>query len=163
MGLYMNVTKTLLLSGLALMLAACAGDFNTPYAAGHYESSTTQCVQYAREKSGINLYGDAYSWWNQAPPDKRGNIPVVGSVLVLAQTPRMTHGHLAVVTRIVGNREISVTHSNWGDGWLSRRRVFDYQRVLDVSPMNDWSQVKFWNYEAGVFGAPYPAKGFIYR
>jgi surface antigen len=161
----MSFVKPLFLIGLLLTLAACSSSFNTPYAAGHYESSPTQCVPYAREKSGVNLYGDAYSWWDQV--DKtvymRGNTPIVGSVLVLAQTSNMTHGHVAVVTRIVNSREISVTHSNWGNGWLSRRRVYEYQRVMDVSAMNDWTSVRFWNYEENTFGFPYAAKGFIYK
>jgi len=159
----MHILKPLILSAILLTLAACSTSFNTPYAAGHYESSPTQCVPYARSVSGVNLYGDAYTWWDQADPSKRGNIPAVGSVLVLANTQRMYHGHLAVVTRIVGPREISVTHSNWGDGPLTRRRVFDYQRVLDASLMNDWSSVRFWNYQKDSFGAAYAAKGFIYK
>jgi hypothetical protein len=35
--------------------------------------------------------------------------------------------------------------------------------VLDVSPANDWTQLRFWNKEARVWGAVYPASGFVYN
>lgn len=82
---------------------------------------------------------------------------------MLAQTSRMTHGHLAVVKRIIDGRHIDVTHSNWGSDWSSRRKIYELVRVEDVSAGNDWSQVKFWNDEANCFGFPYAAKGFIYK
>lgn len=40
-----------------------------------------QCVPYAREVSGIQIYGDAHTWWDQAEGKfKRGKRPKVGAV-----------------------------------------------------------------------------------
>jgi len=150
--------------GFALMMAACASSFKTPYGAGHYASSPVQCVPYARSISGVNLYGDAHTWWDQANyPYARTSYPLPGSVLVLAQTPRMTHGHLAVVKKIINQREIDVSHSNWGSDRKNRRIIYDRVRVQDVSPENNWTLVSFWNYGSKGFGFPYAAKGFITR
>jgi len=147
---------------MLLMLSGCVS-FNSRNASGHYDLWNTQCVPYARSQSGIQLYGDAYTWWDQAEPRyRRGNIPVPGAVLVLARTPRMTHGHLAVVKNIIDQRQIDVTQSNWGSGWQTRRVIYDLLRVQDVSTNNDWTLVRFWNRDAKVFGFPYPAKGFVY-
>ncbi len=160
---------------LSLLMAGCAGGrFDTPFASGHYESHAVQCVPYARQVSGVQLYGDAYTWWNQVAPDPAqpiltapryayGMLPIPGSVLVLAQTPRMTHGHLAVVKDVIDPRTINVTQSNWGSDSKTRRIIYESQRAMDVSDLNDWSQVRFWNKDAEQFGFPYAAKGFIYR
>ena len=152
------------LCGLLLLLTACAGGrFSTPNASGYYNSSAVQCVPYARDHSNVKLYGDAHTWWDQAPSRyPYGQMPQPGAILVLSQTARMTHGHLAVVKNIVGPRAINVTHSNWGSDWNSRRVIYESMRVEDVSPANDWSLVHFWNHKAQAFGFPYPARGFIY-
>ncbi len=56
------------------------------------------CVLYARAASGIDIRGDAFSWWNLAAGRYlRGNMPEAGAVLVLAQTDRLRPAHLAVV------------------------------------------------------------------
>jgi len=158
------ITRILCLLCLVLLIPACSSSFKTPYATGHYVSRPVQCVPYARSKSGINLYGDAYTWWDQAGVTyQRGNIPAVGSVLVLSQTNRMTHGHVAVVKKILNSREIDVTHSNWGNDWKTRRIIYDTVRVQDVSSTNDWSFVRFWNHGQGSFGFPYATSGFIYH
>lgn len=152
----------LLLPAIVSLLSACG--FSHPNAKGYYQLQKEQCVPYAREASGINLYGDAYTWWDSAENKyMRGHKPVPRSVLVLARTNRMTHGHLSVVKNIVNDRQINVTHTNWGNDWRTRRRVFESMRVEDVSPMNDWSSVKFWNFEENSFGFPYKAMGFIYN
>lgn len=149
---------------LALSLNACATRFSTPNASGRYVARPVQCVPYAREQSGVSIYGDAYTWWNQAAPRyAQGSWPQPGAVLVLAQTDRMQHGHLAVVKNIVNPREIYVTHSNWGNDWKTRRAIYESMRVQDVSAMNDWSSVRFWNKDVNQYGFPYAAKGFIYR
>lgn len=156
----------LLLPLMAIFITACASSnrFSTPQASGHYGRRAMQCVPYARSASGIQLYGDAHTWWDQASTSYiRDNRPRPGAVLVLAKTSRMTHGHLAVVKRIINDREIDVTHTNWGSNRKTRSIVYDFVRVQDVSTYNDWSLVRFWNHEAGVFGFPYGAKGFIHK
>lgn len=149
---------------LGLFLTACASSFNTPNAKGYYASSPKQCVPYAREVSGIQLYGDAHTWWHQAhPPLSRSNTPRPGSVLVLARTNAMRHGHVAVVKSVLSSRDITVTHSNWGNNRKNRRIIYESVRAQDVSSMNNWSQIRFWNYDTGAFGRPYAAMGFISR
>lgn len=146
------------------LLAACGpSSFNNKYAGGYYASDVSQCVPYARQVSGIALRGDAYSWWfNAQGKYRRGNFPVPGAVLVLKRTSRLPHGHVAVVKTFISPRVINVTHCNWGSNYDTRRVVYDYMRAEDVSARNDWTQVRFWNNNAGKLGAPYPAYGFIY-
>jgi CHAP domain len=151
-----------LLVCLSFLVAACSTKFSTPYATGHYAARPVQCVPFARNASGIQLYGDAHTWWDQAGTKYyRGPYPEVGSVLVLARTARMTHGHLAVVKRVLTNRQIQVTHSNWGSDWRTRRIIYESVLAEDVSPENNWTQVKFWNHVCQCFGFPYQALGFI--
>lgn len=149
---------------LLFLLAACSsgGDFDSPHAAGIRVSQPEQCVPYARRVSGIQIYGDAHTWWDQAPPQARRFTPMPGAVLVLASTPKLPYGHLAVVKRIIDDKQIDVTHSNWGWDYKTRSIIYNSMRVEDVSPTNDWSQLRFWNMEANSFGFPYAARGFIY-
>jgi len=119
----------------------------------------TECVPYARARSGIGIFGDAYTWWATAVGHyARGSKPAPGSVLVLQRTSRLRHGHLSVVTAVVGPREIRVDHANWQPD-----AVITSMPVIDVSPANDWSLLRFWNQEARVWGGIYPAAGFIYN
>ena len=128
-----------------------------PYSVDY--SANLQCVPYARLRSGIGIFGDAYTWWNTAAGRyARGNAPVAGSVLVLRKTSRLSYGHVAVVTQQINPREIKIDHANW-----QRGTVITGMPVLDVSPANDWTELRFWNQEAQVWGAVYPAEGFIYN
>jgi surface antigen len=128
-----------------------------PYSVDY--SANLQCVPYARLRSGIGIFGDAYTWWDTAAGRyARGKAPVAGSVLVLRKTNRLSYGHVAVVTQQVNPREIKIDHANW-----QRGTVITGMPVLDVSPGNDWTELRFWNQEAQVWGAIYPAEGFIYN
>lgn len=119
----------------------------------------TQCVPYARARSGIGIFGDAYTWWDTAAGRyARGNQPAPGSVVVLRKTNRLRYGHVGVVTAVVGPREIRIDHANW-----QPNAIITNMAVLDVSPANDWSQLRFWNKDARVWGSIYPASGFIYN
>lgn len=119
----------------------------------------TQCVPYARARSGIKIFGDAHTWWDTAKGQyARGNLPMHGSVLVLSKTKRLRRGHVGVVTGIVSPREIRVDHANW-----QRDAIITNMAVIDVSPANDWTQLRFWNKDARMWGAVYPASGFIYN
>jgi surface antigen len=116
-------------------------------------------VLYARAVSGIDIRGDAYTWWDGAAGRYlRGQVPEDGAVLVLAKTDRLQLGHLAVVRRVLDDRDILVDHSNWVPG-----RIITGMQVRDVSPDNDWTALRFFNGDYGVFGSVYPADGFIYR
>src|SRR5688572_3625834 len=119
----------------------------------------TQCVPYARTRSGIKIFGDAYTWWNSAEGQyARGNLPLVGSVLVLSKTKRLRRGHVGVVTAIVSEREIRLDHANWQPG-----AIITNMAVMDVSAANDWTQLRFWNKDTRKWGAVYPASGFVYN
>jgi surface antigen len=116
------------------------------------------CVPYVRQRTGAALYGDAYSWWdNAAGLYPRGDAPQPGAILVLRQSARLASGHVAVVSRVMGPRQILVDHANWIPGEVAMNMP-----VIDVSPGNDWSELRFWYQPAGTFGAVYPAAGFIY-
>jgi surface antigen len=121
-------------------------------------SVENSCVLYARAASAIDIRGDAYTWWDaSAGRYLRGSQPEPGAVLVLAKTDRLRLGHVAVVRQVLGDRDILVDHSNWVPG-----RIITSMEVRDVSPTNDWSELRFFNRSAGAFGATYPAYGFIY-
>ncbi|GAC1478142.1 MAG: CHAP domain-containing protein [Acetobacteraceae bacterium] len=139
----------------AVLLAGCGGQVRT---GGVDASAGLECAPFARQVSGIQLYGEAYSWWDQAAGRyARGSEPVPGGVLVLRRTARLPFGHVAVVGDLVSAREVHVTQANW-----VHRRVTRDEPVVDVSPGNDWSQVRVWWALSGALGATtYPAYGFI--
>ena len=124
-----------------------------------------ECVSYARQVTGIKIFGDAWTWWDGAPAAhyERGESPQLGAVLVLRKTRSLFHGHVAVVIQRVGPREILVSHANWGNGWAIPGVIYNDMRVVDESPLNDWTAVRFWNAKASAFGRIYPAYGFVYR
>lgn len=153
--------------GVALVLAACGGTRHVAQGPGiaqySYVSSPIQCVPFAREASGIPIYGDAWTWWDQAAGIwDRGLRPEPGAVLVLGARGRLTHGHLSVVSQVIDARTILVSQSNWGSDGETRRRIYHAQTAIDVSPRNDWSQVRYYNPDTRAFGSPYSADGFIY-
>jgi len=114
------------------------------------------CVAYARELTGIRIDGNAASWWPHAEGRyERGHTPVVGAVLVFKPYAGMRVGHVAVVTHVVGSREVLVDQANWVRG-----RVTKAMSVVDASPLNDWTSVKV--QFAGTHGRENPTYGFIY-
>ena len=124
-----------------------------------------QCVPFARLVSGIQIFGDAWTWWRQAAGHyQTGFTPREGAVLCFKPTGRMRLGHVAVVTQILTDRVIQITHANWSmiDG--DRGHVERNVTVVDVSPEGDWSEVKVWNDPSHNLGATtYPTYGFIYQ
>lgn len=123
----------------------------------------TQCALFAREFTGINIRGDAWTWWDLAAGQyPRSDIPKADTVLVLRATKQLKFGHVGIVKKVINPREILVTHANWGSDDPTRRIVHDSTAVVDVSPKNDWSQLRFWNAPAHAFGKVYTAYGFIY-
>lgn len=119
-----------------------------------------QCVAYARARSGLPIRGDAWTWWRAAEGRYgRSREPAVGTILVLERTRRLSRGHLAVVNRVLGPREIVVDHANW----LNAGRIHLDTPVVDVSPGNDWSRVRVWYTPGGAYGSHvYAAAGFIH-
>lgn len=119
-----------------------------------------QCAPFARSVSGIDLHGNADTWWAQAAGRyQRGNMPRIGSVLAFAATRRMRVGHVAMVSRVVNDREVLLTHANWSRRGGVERDV----RAVDVSASGDWSEVRVWYGPQGGLGTSrYPTRGFIY-
>jgi surface antigen len=129
------------------------------------EVSAWQCAPFARFFSGVKLFGDAYSWWEQATGKyAKGSTPDAGSILVFKRTGVMSSGHVAVVTQVLTDRIIQVTHANWSPIGGHRGQVEKDVTVVDVSPQGDWSQVKVWYDPSGDLGRTvYPTYGFIYQ
>jgi surface antigen len=166
----------LVLAALSLLLGACADGFGrfgrSPVATilsvpaplpplGGEVPRFRQCVPFARYHSGVDLYGDAWTWWDKAAGQfGRGTAPRGGAVLVLKRTERLKRGHVAVVNRVIDQREITVDHANWSPAFDGPDLDMG---VSDISARNDWSLVRFWNVEAATWGRPYPAYGFIYK
>jgi Surface antigen len=153
-------------------LAGCASspDYDDDYRAGaraprasapqpRSSSGVLQCVPYARDHSGVKIWGDAYTWWGQADGKyARGFTPVEGAVMVLTNYAGPNRGHVAVVRDVVSSREIRIDHANW----LDDGAIFTDDPVRDVSQANDWSVVRVFNPRAGAWGGRlYPVQGFI--
>jgi surface antigen len=128
-------------------------------------AAAQQCAPFARAFSGIQLFGNASTWWNQADGRyARGNTPKEGAVLSFQATSHMRAGHVAVVSQVVSDRVLKITHANWSVINGSRGQVERDVEVVDVSPNNDWSQVKVWYAPIGKIGIrAYPTNGFIYK
>lgn len=154
----------------AAVLSACGGapkDFGSlsRYAPGakptiDYSGPPLQCVPYARRVSGVNIYGDAHTWWDQAEDRyKTDDEPRPGAVMVMkGRNNSDTRGHVAVVRKMLTDRQITVDHANWAN----KGEVQVDTPVLDVSEDNDWSLVRVWNVERGHFGGHvYVVQGFV--
>jgi hypothetical protein len=117
------------------------------------------CVEYARMRTGMAVFGDARQWWERARNlYARLSSPAEEAVMVFSGSRRLRRGHVAVVTEIVGPREIIVDQANW----MNRGEIDHATPVLDVSKANDWSQVRVWDIPSGTFGArTYAVSGFI--
>lgn len=123
-----------------------------------------QCVPYARKVSGIQIYGDAWTWWEQAENIyARGNRPRVGAVMSFRPYGNMRLGHVAAVSRVIDSRTVLLRHANWSliDG--RRGQIEDNVRAVDVSDNNDWSAVRVWFAPIASLGTTrWPLNGFIY-
>ncbi|MEM6811994.1 MAG: CHAP domain-containing protein [Pseudomonadota bacterium] len=163
---YLIVLSVFLVSGCATPTQKASGVLPAPNLkpnSFYRVDVTQQCVPYARQMSGIQIRGDAHTWWKQAKGlYDRGQTPRKGAVIVLSKTDRLKHGHLAVVSDVIDSRTIEVAHSNWGGDKYTRSYVYEFMPVRDISKNNDWSKVKFWNYPSSSFGRVYPVSGFIY-
>jgi len=124
-----------------------------------------QCVPYARKVSGIQLYGDALTWWDQAQGHyARGSRPKVGAVMSFRPYGRMELGHVAAVSRVIDSRTVLLRHANWSPIDGRRGQIEDNVRAIDVSPDNDWSAVRVWYAPLGDLGTTHwPVNGFIYN
>src|SRR5579863_2551309 len=168
--MFLGWVRIAAIAAIAATLAGCASD-RTVYgdlpAAGPEiareppqqmpQQKPLQCAPYAREHSGVKLYGDAWTWWEKAAGKfSREFTPETGAVLVLTGYAGPERGHVAVVRSLISTREIRIDHANWlGDG-----AIYLDDPVADVSANNDWSQVRVWNIRTGGWGAHiYPVQG----
>ena len=172
-----KIARTLAaLCGLALLTAACGQapseveryDFGGLNPERHFMAVQTArqmdargqrvwCVPFARNLSGIQIRGNAETWWGKAKGlYPRGRTPAVGAVMAFSGTRALPMGHVAVVSEVISPREIRVDHANW-----KRNKVSLKMAVIDVSSRNDWSAVRLES-QPGAFGSTYPIDGFIY-
>ena len=123
-----------------------------------------QCVPYARQVTGIQLFGDAHTWWDQAAGHyRRGREPRVGAVMSFHPYGSMVLGHVAAVSRVIDARTVLLRHANWSPINGRRGQIEDGVRAIDVSPDNDWSEVRVWFAPLQALGITrWPINGFIY-
>jgi surface antigen len=117
------------------------------------------CVEYARLRSGLAVFGDAKLWWARAKNlYEEFAEPAVDTVMVFSGSRRIRKGHVAVVTKIVNPREVIVDQANW----QNHGEIDHNTPVLDVSAKNDWSKVRVWDIDSSRWGARvYKLSGFI--
>ncbi len=118
-----------------------------------------QCVPFARRESGVEIYGNANTWWRQAQERyETTQEPEEGSVLVLEGYATTSRGHVAVVKEVVSPRLIIVDHANW----LNRGEITRDVPIMDVSEAGDWSEVRVWHVPGRHWGGrTYNVQGFI--
>lgn len=160
------IVRLALAAALAFAVAGCATEPSTLVSSDNGQvgaikkpPTPLQCVPYARQISGIPIYGDAYTWWQKAAGKfERGPAPKLGAVMVFAGYAGPNRAHLAVVRDLVNAREIKIDHANW----LDDGQIYIDDPVIDVSSANDWTLVRVWNIRAGAWGGrTYPVQGFI--
>ena len=156
-------TVALALTGATAAFAVPSDDFSIQ----GYRSDDLpylQCVPYARQVSGIRIFGDAHTWWDQAAGKyARGTRPKVGAVMSFRPYGNMRLGHVAAVSRVLDSRTVLLRHANWSliDG--RRGQIEDGVRAIDVSDANDWSEVRVWFAPIQGLGTTHwPLNGFIY-
>ena len=114
------------------------------------------CVPFARNASGIEIRGNAETWWGKAKGKYwRGKEPRIGAVMAFSGTSKLPMGHVAVVSEIIDERLIKIHHANW-----HRNKVSLGMAVKDVSEKGDWSRVRV-ETNPGAFGSIYKIDGFI--
>ncbi len=141
---------------VVLSLAPTAGAMADPY---------WQCVPFARLLSGIQIFGDAWTWWKQAAGKyATGFQPKAGAVLCFKPEGKMRLGHVAVVSQVLTERVIQISHANWSRIGGTRGQIEKEVTVVDVSAAGDWSAVKVWYDPVRDLGSTsYPTYGFIYQ
>ena len=146
--------------GVVMLAGLTAGAAN----AQDWSEQRWQCAPFARLASGIQIFGNAGTWWQQADGRyDRGIVPEPGAVLVFKASGRMRYGHVAMVSEIVDARTVKVTHANWSPINGSRGQVEKDVEVIDVSEANDWSEVRVWYAPiAGVGTGAHVTYGFVY-
>jgi surface antigen len=130
----------------------------------HALNEGLQCVPYARALTGVEIRGDAHTWWAQAEGRyQRGSQPRVGAVMAFRPHGNMRLGHVAAVRKIIDKRTLIISHANWSTINGGRGHIEDDVRVVDASEANDWSRVRVWYTPNAALGTTeWPLNGFIY-
>lgn len=149
---------------LALLAVAAASLAAAAPASASLLGYVGECVPFARAASGIEIYGDAWTWWDKANGHyARGDRPRAGAVIVFARTSKLPLGHVAVISRVIDKRVAMITHANWSRIGGARGHVEQDVTLTDVSPAGDWSLVRVWYRDnVGLGSSSYPINGFIY-
>ena len=95
----------------------------------------------------------------------RGGVePKVGAVMSFRPYHAMTLGHVAMVSKVIDRRTVLLRHANWSPIDGRRGQIEMDVRAVDVSPNNDWSEVRVWYAPIGDLGTTHwPVNGFIYN
>ncbi|RDV02733.1 CHAP domain-containing protein [Sphingorhabdus pulchriflava] len=146
-----------LLAPTLIALALAASPANALY-------EGLQCVPFARALTGVTIFGDAHTWWNQAEGRyQRGDQPKVGAVMAFRPHGNMRLGHVAAVRKVIDKRTLLISHANWSTIDGMRGHIEEDVRVIDVSEDNDWSRVRVWyTPNSALGGNEWPLHGFIY-
>ena len=116
------------------------------------------CVPFARDASGVEIRGNAGTWWGKAKGAyQRGHEPEVGAVMAFSSTRSLPMGHVAVVSEVVSDREILIDHANWTPSKISLG-----MKVVDVSSKGDWTAVRLAS-DGSSLGRVYRIDGFIWN
>ena len=91
MGRHLILKLAALLTLAAAPAAARSIDFDESSSVADSGNSTLplylQCVPYARQITGIHIFGDAHTWWDQAEGRySRGWQPRIGAVMAFKQS-----------------------------------------------------------------------------
>lgn len=127
-------------------------------------TAPVNCVQFVERTTDMAIRGNAWQWWESAADlYTRGRQPSPNAVMVFAKSGHLRSGHLAVVTGQIDRRTVLVDHANWSPVGGRRGRVEHAVKIVDVSPANDWSQVRVWYGPASDIGQTvYAINGFVY-
>lgn len=147
---------------LGALAATATAAIAVPVAA---QSQYLQCVPYARAQSGVQIFGNANTWWGQASGKyARGSRPIAGAVMVFKPHGKMRLGHVAYVSEVIDARHIRLNHANWSRINGRRGQIERDVPAYDVSPNNDWSEVRVWYHSIQDLGRTrWPLHGFIYN
>lgn len=132
--------------------------------ASHALNEGLQCVPYARALTGVEIRGDAHTWWGQAKGRyARGSRPKVGAIMSFRPHGGMRLGHVAAVRKVIDKRTVVISHANWSTINGKRGHVEENVKVVDASANNDWSRVRVWySPNNALGGTKWPLNGFIY-
>ena len=86
-----------------------------------------------------------------------------GAVMAFSAHRNMQLGHVAAVSRVLDSRRVLLDHANWSPINGRRGQIEKDVLAVDVSPNNDWSEVRVWYAPLGKVGTTaWPVDGFIY-